>query len=39
MVIPFVALVVILIVLVMFFVKAGKRKSEGKDLGDRNAGT
>ena len=34
MIIPFIALVVIIIGLVVFLTKAGKRKSEGKDLGE-----
>jgi len=37
MVVPFIALIVILIVLVLFFVLAGKKKSQGEDLGDPRA--
>ena len=34
MIIPFIALLAIIIGIVVFMAKAGKRKSEGKDLGD-----
>jgi hypothetical protein len=34
MVVPFIALIAILVVVVLFFVLAGKRKSEGSDLGE-----
>ncbi|MFL5773198.1 MAG: hypothetical protein ACJ75F_08570 [Flavisolibacter sp.] len=34
MVVPFIALLVIIIGVIMFLVKAGKRKTEGKDLGE-----
>ena len=34
MVIPFIALVVIIIAVIVFMAKAGKRKDEGKDLGE-----
>jgi hypothetical protein len=35
MIIPFIALIAIIIGLVLFLAKAGKRQSEGKDLGER----
>jgi len=38
MVVPFIALLAIFVVLILFFTLAGKRKNKGKDLGDRNAG-
>jgi hypothetical protein len=34
MIIPFIALVVIIIGVILFFVLAGKKKSEGTDLGE-----
>ena len=34
MVVPFIALIVIIIVVIVFMAKAGKRKNEGKDLGE-----
>jgi hypothetical protein len=34
MVIPFIALLVVIIGIIFFLGKAGKRKSEGKDLGE-----
>jgi len=39
MVVPFIALVVLIIVVVYFLAKAGKKKSEGKDLGEPGKGT
>jgi hypothetical protein len=38
MVVPFIALIVILVGLVLFFTLAGKKKNDGRDLGDRRAG-
>jgi hypothetical protein len=37
MIVPFVAMIIIIIAVILFFVLAGKKKSEGKDLGDPNA--
>jgi len=34
MIIPFIAFIVILVVVVLFMVLAGKKKSEGTDLGE-----
>ena len=34
MVVPFIALIVVIIGVVYFLIKAGKKKSEGKDLGE-----
>jgi hypothetical protein len=34
MILPFIALVAVLIFLILFFVFAGKKKSQGEDLGD-----
>jgi hypothetical protein len=34
MVVPFIALVAVIVAIVYFLVKAGKKKSEGKDLGE-----
>jgi hypothetical protein len=34
MVIPFIALIVIIIGVIVFLAKAGKKQSEGKDLGE-----
>ncbi len=34
MVVPFIALIVIIVGVILFFVFAGKKKSEGQDLGD-----
>jgi hypothetical protein len=34
MVVPFIAMIAILVVVVLFFVLAGKRKNEGTDLGE-----
>lgn len=36
MVVPFVAMVVVIIAVILFFVFAGKKKSKGKDLGERS---
>jgi hypothetical protein len=38
MVVPFVALIIIIVAVIWFLAGAGKRKKQGKDLGDRNAG-
>lgn len=38
MVVPFIALIVIIIGLVLFFVLAGKKKSQGENLGDQGRG-
>ena len=37
MVVPFIALVAVIIAVILFFVLAGKKKSQGQDLGDPNA--
>jgi hypothetical protein len=34
MIVPFVALIAIVIAVILFFVLAGKKKSEGQDLGE-----
>jgi hypothetical protein len=39
MVIPFIALIAIIVGVVYFLVKAGKKKSEGQDLGEPGKGT
>lgn len=39
MVVPFIALIVVIIGVVYFLIKAGKKKSEGKDLGEPGKGT
>lgn len=39
MVIPFIAMILVIIVIVYFLVKAGKKKSEGKNLGEPGKGT
>ena len=38
MVVPFIALIVILIGVVLFFALAGKKNKQNRDLGDRSAG-
>jgi hypothetical protein len=39
MLIPFIALIVIIVGVVYFLVKAGKKSSEGKELGESGKGT
>lgn len=39
MVVPFIALAVVLALILYFMIGAAKRKTEGKDLGDRRAGS
>lgn len=39
MVVPFIALLAVIILVVYFLVKAGKKTSEGKDLGEPGKGT
>ena len=39
MLIPFIALIVIIVGVVYFLVKAGKKSSEGKGLGEPGKGT
>jgi hypothetical protein len=39
MVIPFIALIAIIVLVIVFLSKAGKRKSEGKDMGEPGKGT
>jgi hypothetical protein len=39
MVVPFIALIVIIIAVVYFLVKAGKKNSHGRDLGEPGKGT
>jgi hypothetical protein len=39
MVVPFIALIVVIVGVVYFLVKAGKKNSEGKDLGEPGRGT
>lgn len=39
MVVPFIALIAIIILVVYFLAKAGKKKFEGKDLGEPGKGT
>ena len=38
MVVPFIALIVVLFFVIRFLVLAGKKKSQGDDLGDSRAG-
>jgi hypothetical protein len=37
MVVPFIALIAIIALVIFFLVGAGKRKSKGKDIGERNS--
>jgi hypothetical protein len=39
MVIPFIALIAVIILVIVFLTKAGKRQSEGKDMGEPGKGT
>jgi hypothetical protein len=39
MVVPFIALIILIIAVVYFLVKASKKTSEGKDLGEPGKGT
>lgn len=39
MVVPFIALIAIIVLVIYFLAKAGKKKSEGKDLGEPGKGT
>jgi hypothetical protein len=39
MVVPFIALIIVIIAVVYFLVKAGKRTSEGENLGEPGKGT
>jgi len=39
MVVPFIALIIVIVAVVYFLVKAGKKKAEGKDLGEPGKGT
>lgn len=39
MVVPFIALIVVIIVVIYFLAKAGKKKAEGKNLGEPGKGT
>lgn len=39
MVVPFIALIIVIVGVVYFLVKAGTKKSEGKDLGEPGKGT
>jgi hypothetical protein len=39
MVVPFIALIIVIIGVVYFLVKAGKKTSEGKSLGEPGKGT
>ena len=39
MVVPFIALIAIVVLVIVFLTKAGKRKSEGKDMGEPGRGT
>jgi len=39
MVIPFIALIAVIIAVIYFLVKAGKETSDGKDLGEPGKGT
>jgi hypothetical protein len=39
MVVPFIALIAIIVLVVYFLAKASKKKAEGKDLGEPGKGT
>jgi hypothetical protein len=39
MVIPFIALLAIIVLVIVFLTKAGKRRNEGKDMGEPGKGT
>ena len=39
MVVPFIALIIVIVAVVYFLVKAGKKTSEGKGLGEPGKGT
>lgn len=39
MIVPFIALIAIIALVIVFLTKAGKRKSEGKDMGEPGRGT
>jgi hypothetical protein len=39
MVVPFIALIVVIVAVVYFLVKAGKKTNEGKSLGEPGKGT
>ncbi len=39
MVVPFLALIAIIVLVIVFLTKAGKRKSEGKTMGEPGKGT
>jgi hypothetical protein len=39
MVVPFIALIILIIAVVYFLIKAGKKTSEEKDLGEPGKGT
>lgn len=39
MLVPFIALLIVLILVIRFLVLANKKKNQGSDLGDNRAGT